>query len=68
MGPEQVAQLDEPIQTNPTIAKTAEFDEYSNLAVLSEISQWLDDGTEISTPDLTDIPELSEIDSLFDTT
>ncbi len=66
--PEQVAQQEEPIKTNPTIAKVAEFDEYSNLAVLSEISQWLDDGTEILTPDLTDIPEFSEIDSLFDTT
>ena len=43
-------------------------DDLTNLAVLSETSEWLESDAGFTVPDLTDMPELSEIDALFDTT
>ena len=40
----------------------------ANLAVLTEISDWLSDQKEIAVPDISDIPDLDEIDNLFNTT
>ncbi|WP_455375035.1 hypothetical protein [Kaarinaea lacus] len=40
----------------------------ANLAVLTEISDWLADQKEITVPDISDIPDLDEIDGLFNTT
>lgn len=40
----------------------------ANLAVLTEISDWLADQKEIAVPDISDIPDLDEIESLFNTT
>lgn len=40
----------------------------ATLASLSDISSWITDQKEISVPDIGDLPDLSELDSLFDAT
>jgi cytoskeletal protein RodZ len=40
----------------------------TSLAVLTDISDWLADQNEVSLPDISDLPDLNDIDKLFDTT
>lgn len=42
--------------------------ENSNLAILTDISDWLIEQEEISSPDIADLPDLNEIESIFETT
>lgn len=40
----------------------------TSLAVLTDVSDWLVEQKELSAPDISDLPDLNEIDNLFDTT
>jgi len=40
----------------------------TSLAVLTDISDWLTDQKDVATPDISDLPDLDEIDNLFSTT
>lgn len=48
-------------------SKEHETDE-SSLAVLTDISDWLVTQPDTAAPDITDLPDISDLDSLFETT
>ena len=63
----QIAQVTEPTNMDQLLEQSVANDELTNLAVLSDISVWLEEA-ESTTPDFTDMPDLDEIDSILDIT
>jgi hypothetical protein len=58
-------------EIDPAFYQPATNGGYANLAALSDVSGWLDEETESSAtevPDMTDIPDLGDIEAAFDTT
>lgn len=73
-GEQTVQQAQKPAvkkEIDPAFYQPATNGGYANLAALSDVSVWLDEDTESSTsavPDMTDIPDLGDIETMFDTT
>lgn len=40
----------------------------SSLAVMTDVAEWLHEEQEVAIPDITDLPDISDIDILFETT
>ncbi|WP_455201803.1 hypothetical protein [Kaarinaea lacus] len=64
----QITQVMEPINMNQLLEPSTAEGEIANLAVLSDISVWLEEDIESTTPDFTDMPDLAEIDAILDFT
>ena len=60
--------IEESINIDQLIEQSTVNDEVTNFAVLSEISDWLEEESESITPDFTNLPDLGEIDALLDVT
>jgi len=48
--------------------QTSNDTDSTSLAVLTDVSDWLVEQKELTVPDISDLPDLNEIDNLFDTT
>ena len=73
-----VATISKPVepQTRVTITRkeqelffqTSSDTDSTSLAVLTDVSDWLVEQKELTVPDISDLPDLNEIDNMFDTT
>ena len=61
-------QIEKSINIDQLFEQSTINDEVTNFAVLSDISDWLEEESESTTPDFTNIPDLGEIDALLDIT
>lgn len=64
----QMAHVTETVKEESLEEKPIDDGSFANVAVLSEITDLLESDTALATPELTDMPALSEIEELFDTT
>ena len=65
----QIAQASEEVKKEiPMKEQPLDDESFANVAVLSEVSDWLDTDTVPATLELDDMPALSDIEELFNTT
>lgn len=65
----QIAQASEEVKKEvPMEEKPLDDESFANVAVLSEVSDWLETDTVPATLELDDMPALSDIEELFNTT
>jgi hypothetical protein len=65
----QIAQASEEVKKEvPMEEKPLDDENFANVAVLSEVSDWLETDTVPATLELDDMPALSDIEELFNTT
>ncbi|WP_455220505.1 hypothetical protein [Kaarinaea lacus] len=63
----QLAKVEQEQSINPNWDQPVDDNDFTSVAVLWEVSDWLTEET-LATPDLTDMPALSDIDALFEKT